>query len=65
MSPNFVLLQHRPVLVNLTANVAFVLGPVITGLFKLLVRRRIVVVETIVFLQAMQHVLLQYIDITS
>lgn len=52
VSPDLVLLQHRLVLVDFIANVAFVLGLVLAGLLKPLVRRRIVVVETIVLLQA-------------
>lgn len=56
MSPDLVLLQHRPILINLAANVAFVLGLVLARFLKLLVRCRIIMIETIVFLQTV-HVI--------
>lgn len=59
VSSDLVLLQHRPILVDLTANVALVLGLVLAGLFERLLALRIVVVETVVFLQATQYALLQ------
>jgi len=59
VTPDLVLLQHRPVLVDLAANVAFVFRLILARFLKLLIRCSIVVVETIVLLQATQHALLQ------
>lgn len=59
VGPDSVLLQHRPVLEDLTAKVALVLGLVLAGFLERLLARRIVVVETIVLLQATQYALLQ------
>lgn len=62
VSPDLVLLQHRSILVDLTANVAFVLGLALAGLLERLLVRRIVVVEAVVFLQATQYALLQSVS---
>lgn len=57
VNSDLVLLQHRTIFVDLAANVAFVLGSVLAGLLEQLpIRCRIVVVKTIVLLQAMQYV---------